>query len=415
MSRTDAELLALVYRRSAAIRAKRYGVTVAAVALAIVAVSSSNAWEDEDSGLETFDERRDTSTTVVETTIPLGSPDQVVEVPSGDGLVTGATSTTVPADPTPAAPIPQVVAFAGQDGNDWFDGNDGIFVQSPSGGSARRIAELGFDVEASPDGRFVTFARYDSGANAIFVADIATGDEQQITSWQPTSHSPRWSPDGSRIAFEGTIVTQSGLGPVVTTQTSREVVQVVGRDGQGLTEITNGVRPQWSPDGRHLAFLRDQTIVVRHLATGREVAVDGPPVVLDYSWAPDSLRLALIGGDVEEEFALPRRLYVTGRDGRAAKVVDAGGLVSETVRWSPVADELAVVGASGDSNEIRVVPLDGSTVRRIAGDRPSWSRDGASLAFCRSGGLRVIGRDGRGERLLYSTDPCTGGSWTVTR
>jgi TolB protein len=57
---------------------------------------------------------------------------------------------------------------------------------------------------------------------------------------------PDWSPDGRRIAFvRGRNFSELNLG-----------IYVAGANGKGIRRIARGVYPAWSPDGKRLAFVR---------------------------------------------------------------------------------------------------------------------------------------------------------------
>ena len=66
--------------------------------------------------------------------------------------------------------------------------------------------------------------------------------------------APRWSPDGSRLAFA-----RQGISPEPGS-TSTTAVFVVNADGTGFHRVTpsgiDGIDPSWSPDGTALVFLR---------------------------------------------------------------------------------------------------------------------------------------------------------------
>ncbi len=108
-------------------------------------------------------------------------------------------------------------------------------------------------------------------------------------------HTPRWSPDGTRIAYD------EGSGGDAD-------LWLVNADGTGAHALTHtpGVQeedPRWSPDGRTLAYTRaaDTNGDGRYDAADlREVwlaGLDGTAPHrladgMDVAWAPDGLRLA---------------------------------------------------------------------------------------------------------------------------
>src|SRR5919108_4703295 len=59
----------------------------------------------------------------------------------------------------------------------------------------------------SPDGRLVAYTvretNWDENAyeTEIWVADVRAGTDRQLTNGRKSSHSPSWSPDGSKLAF----------------------------------------------------------------------------------------------------------------------------------------------------------------------------------------------------------------------
>jgi len=105
---------------------------------------------------------------------------------------------------------------------------------------------------------------------------------------------PAPAPDGQRIAFA-----------------SRGWLWVMDLNSGIARRLTTGgmldSRPAWSPDGKRLAFVRDdsrQTSIVEiDIATGREkILIDEPAIDLDPSYAPDGNSLyysSAIGGDLD--------------------------------------------------------------------------------------------------------------------
>ena len=76
--------------------------------------------------------------------------------------------------------------------------------------------------------------------------------------------------------------------------------------------------------------------------------------------------------------------------------------------WSPDASQIAFSSARSGTLDLFVMNADGTGTRRLTSGKqddshPTWSSDGARLAFERDGDIYVIGADGSGLRRISDT------------
>src|SRR4029079_5810021 len=151
-----------------------------------------------------------------------------------------------------------------------------------------------------PRDRVVAYTAEAAGSRQLFTLSLrGTGTPPvQVTASDKAVSDPQWSPDGRRLAF-----------------VREDEIWIVEADGSRLTRVVakpgGGRDPRWSPDGRRLAFvsrrrgwsqvwLIDAPVPRR----GRPAAEPRPPeptvltepgIDVDaFEWAPDGGRLAVM-------------------------------------------------------------------------------------------------------------------------
>lgn len=109
-------------------------------------------------------------------------------------------------------------------------------------------------VRVSPDGKKVAYTvssavmtpEKSEFVTQIWVANSDGGGAVQLTYAEKSSANPRWSPDGSRLAFTSSRGGKSNL----------YVLRLIGGEAEQLTDVKSGVGAfAWSPDGTRIAFL----------------------------------------------------------------------------------------------------------------------------------------------------------------
>jgi len=118
------------------------------------------------------------------------------------------------------------------------------------------------------------------------------------------SRDPDWSPDGRKIAFGGRAPTSPPDGGIFVSNAD-------GSERQRLTQ--RGWDPAWSPDGRKMVFgERDGEIYVMNAdgSERRRLTQDGESP----AWSPDGKMIAF-----DRHLATGEELYVMTADGRGER------------------------------------------------------------------------------------------------
>jgi imidazolonepropionase-like amidohydrolase/Tol biopolymer transport system component len=305
-------------------------------------------------------------------------------------------------------------------------------VEAPKGATIKQVpikTDEGtwMDVDVSPDGQTIAFTLLGD----IYTMPITGGTPKRIADGLAWDVQPRFSPDGSRIAF----TSDRGGG---------DNIWVMNTDGSDKRQVTKEDfrllnQPTWSPDGRFIAAKKHFTtersagtgeIWLYHVSGGGGVQVVeranerlqkelGEPVFAPDGSAIYYTRNTTPGNTFEYAqdsnagiFAIERHDLATG------EVSTAVGGYGGAVRPAPSPDgkELAFVRRDKDQSQLWVKDLASGRERMIYGKLDldvqetwavtgvypniDWLPDSSGLVFWAGGKLNRVGRDGAGHAVI---------------
>ncbi len=179
----------------------------------------------------------------------------------------------------------------------------------------------------SPDRKVLIYSRHVNGKYNIFYQRIGGSNPQNVTA-DPTVEDwqPAFSPDGEQIAFRSS---RSGGG-----------IFVMGATGESIRRLTNfGYNPAWSPDGKEIVFstvafvvpiarINDSEIWAVNTSTGETRQIKTGIDAVQPQYSPNGKRLAFWGKDEKYQ----RDLWTA--------LTDGGDIVRITndadLDWNPV-------------------------------------------------------------------------------
>jgi dipeptidyl aminopeptidase/acylaminoacyl peptidase len=220
--------------------------------------------------------------------------------------------------------------------------------------------------------------------NNVRIVSVDTGDIVQVTTGPSPKTHPRFSPDGTRIAFESeddvwVAETATGAAWRVTTR--------AGRDGDMA----------WSPDGKRIAFVSDRggrtdlwTAPVEGERHGLQRLTDDPGGEDDPEWSPDGRYVAFAARRGDDHYYATGLYRVPSAGGAPERLTPKDPADNASPRFSPDGARLAYVSDRGGYARVWVSAPDGSGAREIDSGpfdatsphwrvEPHWSRDGRRI------------------------------------
>jgi Tol biopolymer transport system component len=243
-----------------------------------------------------------------------------------------------------------------------------LYVVDAGGGPPRKLVE-GDAIQASwsPSGERIVYWSNNGGQRDLFTVLAAGGAREPLTEDAAFDWSPVWSPDGRFVYFSSDRGGAMNLWRIAVEQSS-------GRARGVPMPVTAGVQasaalPRFSRDGTRLAF-RSRVGSINPVAIPFDPATNraGVPVVLDGSnnirvpsdVSPDGTQIAYFSiGERQED------IFIGGVDGRARRVTDDPGRDRAPV-FTRDGQSLVFYSNRDGTWGIWGIRTDGSNLRKIA-------------------------------------------------
>jgi Tol biopolymer transport system component len=110
----------------------------------------------------------------------------------------------------------------------------------------------------APDGKRVAFQGISAGKPwTMYIVPANGGNLEEIKPWPG---DPGWSPDGNSIVFSTTPLV---FDPGASIKSSIQIMDLRSRQVSTLPDSEGLYSPRWSPDGRYIAALREDSLTLR--------------------------------------------------------------------------------------------------------------------------------------------------------
>jgi len=230
----------------------------------------------------------------------------------------------------------------------WTTVPEGTLWQSKADGSDRH--ELTFPPMLSlfprwsPDGTRIAFVAQEPGKpSKIYVVPAAGGFAEQVTSGELDDSDPSWSPDGDALAF-------GSLTPSAP-KVQHEPIQILDLRSRAVTVLPDSIgyfSPRWSPDGRWLVALDDDTFALELYSFATRKWEQLTNLDSEYpNWSSDSKCVFFSSLSIQSVAQEPYyRICLSDRKPQLlVNMADGGQLVSSTFGlWTGVTPDGSILG-----------------------------------------------------------------------
>jgi dipeptidyl aminopeptidase/acylaminoacyl peptidase len=266
----------------------------------------------------------------------------------------------------------------------------------------------------SPDGKKIAFISAREEKPQIFLISPFGGEAEKLTDSKSGVQAFQWAPDGNRIAYVAQLEPTPDEEKKTKDKDDAQVIDknfkftrisVIDLTSKKSRELVKGEYsasdPQWSPNGRMVAFVTNPTpkaddgsssdIWVIDVETGAQrTLIDNQGPDSAPRWSPDGRQIAFSSRDLKNGEIGQQRLMIVSAEGGAPREV-APGLVYQPgpSKWSADGRTLYFNAGVRTTSQVFSVPSAGGEAKQVSNiagviGQATFSRDGSVIAFTKS-------------------------------
>ena len=235
----------------------------------------------------------------------------------------------------------------------------------------------------SPDGRWIAYGANHEGNRDIWIKPAAGGDPLRITSDPAHDRVPRWSPDGRKLLFASDRGGRWNLWTVAPFSGENSLIRIT-KDEDAV--ISHALPAGWSPDGSEIVFTGsrgDYELWIVSATGGDRRQLDTHGLKgWDPDWSPDGRWIAF-NAHREGGYA---QLWAIPAAGGEVRRLTSLAQNSYNPSWSPDGRWIAFTARDQGPFNLYAVPFAGGPLVQLTDSTagyigPRWSPDGGRLVF----------------------------------